>query len=160
MALLGPLDGHVFGAGQPCYGCGPQHTSGFRLAFERDGDAVVTTVRPGDHHQGAPGLLHGGLAALLCDEIAAWAIIAKPGKFAFTTTMNVRYTGPLRVSDDIVGRGWVVRDGRRMVETAATLSQGGVVAVEAELKFVVLDRKGTEKLLMSELPPDWVKFVR
>lgn len=160
MALMGPLDGHVFGAGQPCYGCGPAHPSGFRLAFERDGDAVVTTVRPADHHQGAPGLLHGGLAGLLCDEIAAWAIIANHGKFGFTTSMSVRFVGPLRVSEDIVGRGWIVRDGRRMIDTAATLSQGGVVAVEAELRFAILDRKGAERLLMSELPADWVRFVR
>jgi acyl-coenzyme A thioesterase PaaI-like protein len=160
VALERPLNGHLFGADQPCFGCGPQHSSGFKLAFERDGDAVVTTVRPGDHHQGVPGLLHGGLAGLLCDEIAAWAIIANQGKFGFTTSMNVRFTGPLRITDDIAGRGWIVRDGRRLVDTAVTLSQGGVVAVEAGLRSAILDRKGAEKLLLSDLPADWLRFVR
>lgn len=156
----GPLDGRLFGPTNTCYGCGPEHASGFRLRFERDGDAVVTTTRAADHHVGAPGLVHGGLAAVLCDEIAAWAIIANLGRFGFTTSMNVRYKGPLRAGVDIVGRGWIVKDARRLVDTAVTLHQGGELAVEAELRFAILDRAGAERLLLRELPEDWKRFLR
>ena len=28
------MDGSIFGPGQPCFGCGPDHPIGMRLAFE------------------------------------------------------------------------------------------------------------------------------
>jgi acyl-coenzyme A thioesterase PaaI-like protein len=158
--LEGKLDGHVFGADQPCFGCGPRHPIGFRLAFERDGDAVVTRFTPTEQYQGAPGLMHGGLASLLVDEIAAWAILSAKGKFGFTTSLNVRFHGPLRVNREIVGRGWIVKDARRLVDTQAELIQDGVRAISADLRFAVLDKKGAEGLLGSELPADWLRFTR
>ena len=69
--MLERLDGHLFGADQPCFGCGPNHPWGFHLAFERDGEAVVTRFVPGDRYQGPPGIMHGGLVMTLADEVGA-----------------------------------------------------------------------------------------
>lgn len=78
------LDGTLFGAEQPCFGCGPVHPFGFRLAFTEEGDELVTRFTPGPHHQVPPGLMHGGLVFTLADELAAWVVIARFGKFGFT----------------------------------------------------------------------------
>jgi acyl-coenzyme A thioesterase PaaI-like protein len=70
------LDGTLFGPEQPCFGCGPVHSSGFRLRFVEDGDEVVTRFLPDDRYQGPPGLMHGGLVFTIADELAARVIIA------------------------------------------------------------------------------------
>ena len=52
--------GSLFGD-QDCFGCGPAHAAGFRMRFHEDGEDVVTRVVPGEGHQGAPSIMHGGL---------------------------------------------------------------------------------------------------
>ena len=47
----------------------PKNESGLRLRFERDGDAVTTSYKASDHHQGFPGVLHGGVLSALLDEV-------------------------------------------------------------------------------------------
>jgi uncharacterized protein (TIGR00369 family) len=155
-----PLDGSIFGPNQPCFGCSPGHPNGFHLRFEREGDEVVTRFTPGTNHQGPPGVMHGGLVMTLADEIAAWAIIAATGKFGFTASVECRLKKPVRVGAEVVGRGRIVKDGRRVVDTSVSIWQHGQVCAEATLRFVLLDRGGAEALLGVELPEEWQRFSR
>src|SRR5438045_314133 len=100
-ALDAPLDGHLFGEGQPCFGCGPSHPVGFRLRFEREGTAVTTRFVPDDRYQGPPGIMHGGLVLTLADEIAAWAVIGVLGKFGFTGQVEAKLRAPVRVGEEV-----------------------------------------------------------
>jgi len=155
-----PLNGTLFGPGQPCFGCGPDHPIGFRLAFEREGDDVVTRFVPDDRYQGPPGIMHGGLVATLADEIAAWAVIALLGKFGFTAQMTCKLHKPVRVGVPITGRGSVVRDARRIVQTRAVIAQDGVEAFSGDFTFAILDRAAAEKMLGGPLPDAWDRFAR
>lgn len=155
-----PLDGTIFGRGQPCFGCGPDHPIGFRLAFERDGDEIVTRFVPGEHYQGPPGIMHGGLVTTLADEVAAWAVIALLGKFGFTAAMTCKLHKPVRVGVPVVGRGAVVRDARRIVQTRAVLRQNGEDMFTGDFTFAVLDRAAAEKMLGKELGELWTRFAR
>lgn len=78
------FDGSLWGEGQPCFGCGPDHPIGFQLQFERDGDVVRTRFTPGERYQGPPGIMHGGLVMTLGDELASWTLIGMKRKFGFT----------------------------------------------------------------------------
>lgn len=154
------IDGGIFGADSPCFGCAPHHPIGFKLAFERDGDAVTTRFTPGTQYQGPPGIMHGGLVTALADELAAWAIIAVKGQFGFTTEISARLAGALRIGKEIVGTAKITRDLRRIVEVDCVLAQDGVDAYTARFKFVVLDRAGAERLLGGPLPESWARFAR
>ena len=154
------LDGHLFGAGQPCFGCSPDHPTGFRLAFTRNGDKMVTHFTPGERHQGPPGLMHGGLVATLADEVAAWAIIGLLGKFGFTASFTARLAGPVRIGVPVVGRSRITTDKVRIVEVAVQLAQDGKDAFTGDFKFVILDRSGAERLLGGPLPEAWQRFCR
>lgn len=155
-----PLDGHLFGEGQPCFGCGPTHPIGFHLRFERDGDDVVTRFTPGDRYQGPPGILHGGLVATLADELAAWTLIARLGRFGFTTRMDLRLHGPVRIGVEIEGRGRLVRETRRLVDVAVEVGQGGARLASGELQFALLGEAQAERLLGGPLPEAWRRFAR
>ena len=154
------LDGTLFGAAQPCFGCGPRHPAGFRLQFLDDGDAVTTRFVPGDQYQGPPGLMHGGLVFTLADELAAWVVIARLGKFGFTAKFEGRLSKPTRLGVEIAGRARIVRSTARTADIDAVLSQEGVDVFSARFTFVVLDRAATEKLLGRALPEEWERFAR
>ena len=155
-----PLNGSLFGASQPCFGCAPNHPIGFRLAFERDGDGVLTRFTPGDRYQGPPGIMHGGLVTTLADEIAAWTLVAVLGKFGFTTAIEAKISRPIRIGSEVRGRGRIVKASRRVVRVGVDIEQGGASCFGGELTFVLLDRGGAEKLIGGPVPESWAPFCR
>ncbi len=154
------VDGSIFGPGQPCFGCAPDHPIGFRLSFEEDDDDVVTRFMPEERYQGPPGILHGGLTTTLADEIGAWAIITKLGKFGFTAQLNAKLHKPVRIGVELEGRSRIAADRRRIVDVEVELTQEGDKCMTAELRFVILDEKGAERMLGRPLPPEWLSFSR
>lgn len=154
------LDGSLFGPGQPCFGCAPDHPHGFRLRFERDGDAVRTRFTPTEHHQGPPGIMHGGLVMTLADELGAWAIIALLEKFGFTAEMHAKLAKPVRLGVEVEGRAHIAKPGARVVGVEVELAQEGVVVYTGALRFVLLDEKGAERMLGGPLPEAWRRFGR
>lgn len=158
--MLEPLDGTLFGPGQPCFGCGPDHPIGFHLRFTRDGDAVVARFTPGTQYQGPPGIMHGGLVTTLADEAAAWAVLASSEKFGFTASLDSRFKKPVRVGVELVARAWVVKASSRVMTVAVEISQKEELCFSAELKFALLDQRGAEALLQGPLPASWQRFCR
>jgi acyl-coenzyme A thioesterase PaaI-like protein len=155
-----PLDGHLFGPGQPCFGCAPDHPLGFRLAFERDGDEIVTRFTPDDRYQGPPGIMHGGLVGTLADEVGAWSLIGLLGKFGFTASFEAKFLGPVRIGVPLEARGRIVKDHRRLVDVEVTVRQDDLPRYRSGLRFAVLDRGGAERMLGREIPEEWLRFCR
>lgn len=154
------LDPAMFGPGQPCFGCSPDHPIGFRLRFAREGDEVVTRFVPGDQHQGPPGIMHGGLVTTLADELAAWTIIGLLDRFGFTASVQVKLHRPVRIGIEVEGRGRIVSGSARVVNVGVRLLQGGAETLTGEIAFAVLDRARAERLLGRPLPEGWGRFAR
>ncbi len=69
----------------PCFGCGPNHARGLRLAFERrtgpDGvDEIVCEYTPNPDEIGWPGLMHIGLLFTVLMETSYWAALTLGGR--------------------------------------------------------------------------------
>src|SRR5947209_15613655 len=146
------LDGNLFGESQPCFGCGPNHPTGFRLRFTREGDEVVTRFVPRPADQSAPNVMHGGLVFALADELAGWAVIAAHGKFGFTVRFSGKLLRPVRPGVELVGRARLTRPATRLAEVEARLWQEGELAYDGRFTFAVLDAAGAEKLMGGPLP--------
>jgi uncharacterized protein (TIGR00369 family) len=164
-APLEPLDGHLFGPGQPCFGCSPDHPFGFRLTFAREDDEIVTRFTPGDRHQGPVGIMHGGLVSTLADEVAAWAIIGMLGKFGFTASFDAKLHKPVRIGVPLEGRARIVKDARRIVDVAVRITQADAAgttdaAFTGSFRFVILDQSGAERMLGGPIPDAWKRFCR
>lgn len=155
-----PLDGSLFGPGQPCFGCSPDHPNGLRLKFERTEDGVETRFVPGDGHQGPVKIMHGGLVMTLADETAAWAIIAHRGKFGFTTQVSCRFAAPVRTGVELVARARITKDRRRVIVTEVEVEQGGKPCFSGEYRFAIMDKAGAERLMGIEMPEAWERFGR
>jgi acyl-coenzyme A thioesterase PaaI-like protein len=148
------FDGHIFGSDQPCFGCGPRHPFGFHLTFEDLEDRVVSRFVPTEHHQGPPGIMHGGLVGALADEVGAWTVFLKVGMFAVTTSFDGRLRKPVRIGAEVEACGKLTSSGRIAV-VEVTLTQGDVLAFEGRFRFAVLDRAAAEKLIGAPLSGGW-----
>ena len=61
--------------GYNCFGCAPCNEYGVKMEFYEVGDKVVSRWRPRPQYQGWIDTLHGGIQAVLLDEICAWAVM-------------------------------------------------------------------------------------
>jgi acyl-coenzyme A thioesterase PaaI-like protein len=154
------LDPHLFGAEQPCFGCGPSHPTGFRLRFVRAGEEAQTRFVPDARYQGPPGVMHGGLVVALADELAAWTIVAQKGRLGFTVALEGRLVRAVRIGEEVLGRGRLLEDRGRVLRVGVTLEQGASDCYRGTFTFVLLDRRGAERLLGTELPASWQRFCR
>lgn len=69
----------------PCFGCGPRHPRGLRLAFDRRTDAdgseeIVCEYAPKPDEIGWPGLMHIGLLFMTMMETSYWAALTLGGR--------------------------------------------------------------------------------
>ena len=157
---VSPLDGTLFGPGQPCFGCGPDHPAGFHLAFTMVGEDVVARFTPGDHHQGPLGLMHGGLITTVADETAAWVVLATMGKFGFTTHFAARLSRPVKVGVEAESRGTLHKRTSRTVHSRVVISQEGQPCFTGDFTFVLLDQAAAEKLMGGPMPEAWARYCR
>ncbi|MDP6942782.1 MAG: PaaI family thioesterase [Myxococcota bacterium] len=149
------LDPLTFGAEQQCYGCGPNNPEGLRLRFAREGDSVVTTFTARSGLDGPPGILHGGLQATLCDEVAGWALVGLLGKMGFTTSMNVRYMRPVRLEVPVEVRAKIASHEGAIVTLKVTLSQQGKVGCMARVSYALPSLEAAEHTLQQPMDPAW-----
>jgi uncharacterized protein (TIGR00369 family) len=126
----------------PCFGCGGANPRGMRLAFEQD-DArqrIVGRFRLGEEYQGGSGFLHGGIIALLLDEVMSKASRFHPAS-AVTAELRVEYKRPIPVGTEIVVEGFVARrEGRQLYHEGEIRNEAGELLARGEGRFVIVDR--------------------
>ncbi len=77
--------------GYNCFGCATSNQAGLHMEFYEDGDEVVSNWKPRPEYQGWFNTLHGGIQAVLLDEICAWTILRKLQTTGVTSKMETRY---------------------------------------------------------------------
>jgi acyl-coenzyme A thioesterase PaaI-like protein len=118
-----------------------------------DGDAVVGTGILGPAYGGPPGCVHGGVVAMIMDDLlgAATVMGGTPG---MTGTLTVRYHAPTPLGQPLA---WVARteavDGRK-VHARAELHAGGRRTASAEGIFVAVDADRFDRLRAPGSAPD------
>ena len=79
---------------------------GVRWEWDERRTCVVGRFRPGDHHAGYAGRMHGGILSALFDECLAWACAVSRRTFCTTGELAVRFKAPTRLGEtiEITGR--------------------------------------------------------
>ena len=85
--------------GYNCFGCAPNNEAGIKMEFYEDGDEVVSIWKPRPEYQGWINTLHGGIQAVLMDEICAWVILRKLQTTGVTSKMETRYRKSVSTTD-------------------------------------------------------------
>ncbi|NLE85017.1 MAG: PaaI family thioesterase [Myxococcales bacterium] len=112
-----------------CFGCGPANEKGLRIKSFVEGEEVVATFRPEDHHQAFEGMVNGGIVGALLDchsnWTAAWALMRQTGVSVPPCTVTAEFHVKLRAPTPL---------GERLHLRARPVAiEGAKVTVEAEL---------------------------
>lgn len=125
----------------PCFGCGDANVRGMHLAFDKDEERqrIVGRFRLGAEYQGASGFIHGGIIALVLDEV-----MSKASRFskvrAVTAELNVEYLKPVRVDEELIVEGFTARrDGRQLYHEGEIRNAFGVLLARGRGRFVIVN---------------------
>jgi acyl-coenzyme A thioesterase PaaI-like protein len=100
-----------------------------------DGTEVRGTVTLDEVYAGPPGAVHGGIVALIFDELLGVANV-QSGVGAFTGTLSIRYERFTPLRKELTVAAHVDRTERRKVFTVGTISCDGEVTARAEGIFI------------------------
>ncbi len=98
-----------------CFACSPHNSHGLHLEFFREGDNVFAFFKTDIKHEGFPGMLHGGIAGTILDEVMFWASFEKTKIMAVTLSMELKYKHPLPLGADLKATARVIEVKRRTV---------------------------------------------
>lgn len=131
-----------------CFGCGIDHPTGLHIKMTAgEGMNVSAVFEVTEHHQGAPGIAHGGILALAFDEALSgpnW-LIRVP---AVTAHLEVSYRLPVPVGTLVfIEATMKAVSGRKMWSTAVGRldTPDGPIAVEAGSLYMQVPREHFEK---------------
>lgn len=126
-----------------CFGCAPENPYGVKMEFYEEGDKVVCRWRPKAEYQGWIDTLHGGIQAVLLDEICAWAIMRQLQRTGVTSKMETQYKRPISTNDEYID-----------LEARVTEQKRNIVVVEAAIYNKVKELCTTAKCIYFTFPPD------
>jgi uncharacterized protein (TIGR00369 family) len=123
-----------------CFGCGGANARGMKLTFEQDDAArrIIGRFRLGAEYQGAFGIIHGGVIAVVLDEVMG-KVCRFRGVRAVTAEMNIEYLKPVWVDTDLVVEGYEKEmTGRNLHLVGEIQDASGKVLARSRGRFVIL----------------------
>lgn len=122
-----------------CFCCGLENDAGLHLQVFTDRRIVETRFSFRPEFCGFRNTIHGGITATVLDEIMAWACGVGAKTFAYCAELNVRYLQPVAPATEIVARGELVENRRRLLLCKAELrDSAGTLLAEATGKYMPL----------------------
>ena len=123
-----------------CFGCGDENPFGLRLDMTVTDGELKTNFTPMPHHQGWPGIVHGGvISALLYEVMENWVYLN--GIVTMMRSMNARLIAPAAVGQTISATSRLeTREGREIC-VAAKLESDGKIIARGRASLVELDER-------------------
>jgi acyl-coenzyme A thioesterase PaaI-like protein len=100
-----------------------------------DGERIHGEVTIGAPYAGPPGTVHGGVVAMIFDELLGCVNVSR-GLGAFTGTLNVRYERLTPLDQLLQLESWIDRVEGRKIFTSGTISHEGSVTARADAIFI------------------------
>lgn len=140
-----------------CFGCGQDHPTGLRLiARSGEGAAVSASFQVTEHHQGAPGLAHGGILSLAFDETlsALMWLLRRP---AVTARLETDFLRPVPVGSTLSITAEVTGvSNRKVYSRAEGCIDDGPPVMCAQALFVIVPMAH----FLNAGSPEQLAFVR
>ncbi len=135
------IDGHY------CFACSKSNPIGLKMEFYEDGDEIISKWQPGKQYSGFYNILHGGIQAVLIDEIAAWCVQIKQKTSGVTTTLKNRYKKPVYIDKGEITLRAKITDAKRNLLTIEVklFDSDGILCTESELQFFAFPPKIAEE---------------
>lgn len=130
-----------------CFACCPDNPIGLHMTFAEDGDYIVSKWTPNNNYMSWINTLHGGIQAVMLDEICGWVVSRKLKTAGVTSKMETRYKHPVTINGGEITLRAKIREQRRniIIIDAELLDGNGVVCTEAVSTFFAFSREKAEK---------------
>jgi uncharacterized protein (TIGR00369 family) len=123
-----------------CFGCSTVNSYSLRLRFYLSENGCYTTCSIPDYLCGIDGVVHGGMIALLLDEVSQWTMIARLGKMGLTSEISVRYLKPVSTNTEIVVEAKIkTQDEKDTVLHSTVRSKDNELLAEGESRWTMAD---------------------
>ena len=121
-----------------CFACGQDNPVGLKLNFSWDGQTARAQFVPDEWHQGWPGVIHGGIIAVVLDEAMTYVPYFQ-GLHCITGRMEVRWRSHAVAGEQLLVTATATRQTRKLVEcqSALTRPDGSTVAEGKALFYVI-----------------------
>lgn len=132
-----------------CFGCAPDNEAGVKMEFYEDGDEIVSIWKPEQKYQSWINTLHGGIQAVLLDEICGWVVSRKLQTTGVTSKMETRYLKPVSTKDEYLVLRASIKEQRRnivMIEASLYNSQQVLCSQAVCTYFTMSSEKAKEQM--------------
>ena len=120
-----------------CFACGPDNPIGLRISFSLNDGLVTAKFTANENHVGYENTVHGGIIYSALDDVMANVLYLQNIK-AHTAKCEIRYRQALEVGKQVLLKGWIENERRRLVVLKGEMrlvSNDSVVA-DAEASFM------------------------
>ena len=133
--------------GYKCFGCAPDNVAGAHMEFYEDGEDVVSIWKPRPEYQGWIDTLHGGIQAVLLDEICAWVILRKLQTTGVTSKMETRYRKAVSTNDSHVVLRASIREVKRnlVLVDAKLYNEAGDICTESVCTYFTFSQEKSKE---------------
>lgn len=141
MTLKSDAGEHELQEHQPsCFVCGTQNPRGLRARRSKRGEEILVRFTPQREHEGAPGLIHGGVLSAAFDEALGTAPYFLAGKICVTGTLEVVYRKPVPIGVEVTVVARVDEVDGRKVRTSGEAYSGDTFVAESTAVFIEVPR--------------------
>ncbi len=133
-----------------CFVCGKENIHGLRMDFYCDATKVWAVFTPETHHQGWPGIVHGGILSTVLDE-AIGRVAFLYDKWVQTGKLELKFRKPALLGEALWVEAELVRDAGRALEMKGVIKQAntGDVLAEASGLFIRIPEVEKQRLMAS-----------
>ena len=133
--------------GYYCFGCSSENPMGVKMEFYEDGDEIVSFWKPKPEYQGWLDTLHGGIQAVLLDEICAWVIVRKLQTTGVTSKMETRYRKSISTNDTLLEiRASIQEQKRNIILVKATIyNSSKEICTEAVCTYFTFSKEKSQQ---------------
>jgi acyl-coenzyme A thioesterase PaaI-like protein len=124
---------------------GPAHPVAPQLTLERTQDGAVGDVVVGPVFQGGPGLVHGGIIALLIDHAMGF-VANRSDRPAMTVQLTLRYRRPTPLGVPLTVTARLDRIEGRKLHLSASITARGQLTAQADAIFLRLTADNVERV--------------
>lgn len=124
---------------------GPAHPCAPPVRITAGPDGATATFRLGSTYEGPPGLVHGGMLAMVLDHVLGQAALGA-GHGGMTVSLELTYLAPTPLGSDLVAEAHVVSVDGRKVSLVGSVRAGDTTTVTARGLFLALDREKAAEL--------------